>query len=168
MKVIFRYFFLLMVVLFISNCKTTKEQDLINEQVWIPFMKAYSEYDVETFIDLHAEEMIRVNPDNGKVRTKEAYANDIKEWWPKNKAKGKKIVLKLRFTERIANENIAFEKGIYKTTYLQPDGTSESHYGLFQVALEKINSVWKITIDSDSNYGKTIGESDFLEGVSIE
>jgi len=74
----------------------------------------------------------------------------------------------MRFTERIANENIAFETGIYKTTYLEPDGTNESHYGIFQVALKKINGIWKITMDADSNYGETIGEGDFLNGAEIK
>lgn len=164
-------FLLLITFFWIGNTsifsQTVSEQSLIDQQVWIPFMESYSNFEGEKFIALHSEKMIRVGQNNNEIRTIEDYAVGIREWWPKQILKGEKRKLELRFTQRIATEIDAFEVGIYKVSYLKEGGSTENHYGQFHVVLKKENGIWKITVDADSNHEKTISEEDFLKGQGV-
>jgi ketosteroid isomerase-like protein len=82
------------------------------------------------------------------------------------KAKRKRT-LTLRFTERIAGNDLAVEVGIYKTSYLLPDGKTMDYYGRFHVVLRKENGTWKILVDTDSTENGTIAEKDFLAAKSM-
>ena len=144
------------------------EQNLIDRQVWIPFTESYSNFDAEKFIDVHAENMIRVNRDGEEIKTIAEYAENVRNRWPAQIEKGRKRKLELRFSQRIATETDAFEVGIYKVSYPNEDGSETNHYGRFHVVLKKTDGIWKITVDADSNYGKTISEKDFLNAVPIE
>ena len=74
----------------------------------------------------------------------------------------RKRTLELRFTERINGKDKAIDVGVYKTTYLLPDGSKQDFFGRFHVAMRKENGVWKILVDTDSTEGNTIGEKEFL------
>jgi hypothetical protein len=68
----------------------------------------------------------------------------------------------------MANENQAYEVGIYKTTSIDEKGQSHSGYGKFHVVHRKENGVWKILVDSDSSEGGTIGEKEFLAAKQMQ
>jgi ketosteroid isomerase-like protein len=60
------------------------------------------------------------------------------------------------------------EVGIYKTSYLLPNGQTQSFFGRFHVVLRKETGIWKILVDMDSTEGGTVGEKDFLAANPME
>jgi len=116
----------------------------INEQVWKPFIKCFNEGNQEGFKAVHSKDILRVEQDNNKVL-------DYDQYFPKNPQKwpGKNNI-ELRFLQRIASNDQAFEVGYYKSTHTSPDGQVRTGYGKFHVALRKENGVWKILVDADA------------------
>jgi hypothetical protein len=130
--------------------KTTQE---INAQVWIPFIKSFSNGDDETFKSVHSRDVIRVMQDNKEVIGYDKYfkkaPDSVKAKWSDWKKS-----IELRFTQRIAGDDKAFEVGYYKTisTNIQT-GEMRSGIGCFHVLLRKEKGVWKILMDADTAEG---------------
>jgi ketosteroid isomerase-like protein len=130
---------------------TTTQQ--INEQVWIPFMKSFGSGDDETFRSVHSKDIIRVMQDDHEIIGYDKYFKKVPDsikakWsdWKKN--------IELRFTQRIAGDDKAFEVGYYKSTSINvKTGEKRTGIGHFHVLLRKENGVWKILMDADTAEG---------------
>ena len=125
-------------------------QKQINEQVWKPFIKAFNERDTDAFMAVHSKDMSRVIQDGKSIYGYEKYYQENKDGNERGKQSGRKHNIELRFTQRIAGNDRAFEVGYYKTTNVQPNGESRSFYGKFHVLMRKENGVWKILMDADA------------------
>lgn len=152
-------FFLLCCVI---NVLAQDQREEINEQVWIPFIKTFNERDTKGFISLHSKDAVRSPRDSKMVWNRNEYFRQQEKGDTQGKKSGTDRQLELRFTERIANDDLAIEVGIYKTTSINPDGLARSFYGRFHVVLRKENGVWKILVDTDSSENNSITEKDFL------
>ncbi|HYJ37487.1 MAG TPA: nuclear transport factor 2 family protein [Chitinophagaceae bacterium] len=141
-------------------------QKQINEQVWKPFIKSFNERDTDGFMAVHSKEMSRVNQDGKSIYGYEKYYEENKTGNERGKQSGRKHSIELRFIQRIAGNNSAFEVGYYKTTSFQPNGEARSFYGKFHVLMRKENGRWKILMDADAN-DKT-DEAVFLTGKVLE
>ncbi len=75
--------------------------------------------------------------------------------------------ISLRFFERINNDSIASERGIYKLIRIDDKKEKQTYYGQFHVLFAKENNSWKIVMDYDSNEGNTIGEKEYLKAKGI-
>jgi hypothetical protein len=155
----------LLFVLLSSNCYSQDFQKEINTQVWAPFMESFSQRNTEAFMAVHSKDVSRAPRDSKKVLNYEQYKKQNVYYDSQSKSKQ---AIELRFLERMANENQAFEVGIYKTIYTNEKGETQSGYGKFHVALRKENGVWKILVDSDSSEGNTIGEKEFLAAKPMQ
>lgn len=144
------------------------EQKEINEQVWKPFIKTFSDQDTEGFLALHSKEVVRCSRDGKEILNWNQYYEASKRNDDRGKSLNRKRTIDLRFTERIASANQAIEVGIYKTSYINPDGTTREFYGKFMVALRKENGTWKILVDTDSSEGNTIDEKSFAAAKPID
>ena len=82
------------------------------------------------------------------------------------KRSNQKRTLELRFIQRIAENDKAFEVGYYKFTGIQADGKTRNGYGKFHVLLRRENGIWKIVMDADAS--EKTNESIFLSGQPIE
>ena len=141
-------------------------QKEINEQVWKPFIKAFDNSDDEAFSAVHSKEVIRVIQDDNRVMGYNEYFQKIPDsikakWgnWKKN--------IELRFVQRIASKDKAFEVGYYKTSSTNAvTGEKRSGYGKFHVLLRKENGVWKILMDADAS--EKTDEAIFLSGKPME
>lgn len=143
-------------------------QQEINDQVWKPFMKTYETLDAEGFMDLHTEDVLRVNRDGEKIQIGQEYHDQITKsytWMRENKVHHS---IQFSFVQRIANSTHAYEVGYYKGVSERPGKDPRTFYGKFHVTLKKIDGIWKIAVDSDTSYGQTIGEVEFLSGESME
>ncbi|MGB8194937.1 MAG: nuclear transport factor 2 family protein [Chitinophagaceae bacterium] len=156
-----KLFLILMVTLstISINAQSGNAQQEINAQVWKPFIEAFSSYDADKFMSVHSKDMMRVTQDDKKLLTHPQYAAEMKDGDTRSKANKRKRDIELRFINRIAAADRAFEIGYYKTTSYAPDGTPRSFYGKFHVSLRKEDSQWKITLDTDTSKGVT--EADF-------
>ena len=113
-KVLFFIFFLLFAFqhVFAQQDALIKK---INEQVWKPFIQSFNAGDDEAFKAVHSKDVIRVNRDGKEIYGYDRYFQKIPDsikakWsdWKKN--------IELRFIQRIAGNDKAFEEGYYKTT----------------------------------------------------
>lgn len=158
-------------VLLLFVCHLLGGQDRqkeINDQVWKPFIKTFAENDTEGFMALHSKDLVRSARESNTVLNWEQYFSNSKKSQERDKSSNRKRNIDLRFTERIVSDNRAIEVGIYKTTYLLADGTSQSYYGKFLVVLRKENGIWRILVDTDSSEGGTIDEKSYLSAKAID
>jgi ketosteroid isomerase-like protein len=131
--------------------QTGNFQKEINEQVWKPFIKAFNNNDDDAFSAVHSKEVIRVTQDENQII---GYSEYFKKVPDSVKAKWKdwKRNIELRFLQRIASVDKAFEVGYYKSTNTNTSsGEKRTSYGKFHVLLRKENGAWKILMDADAN-----------------
>ena len=157
------------VLLLFSNLILSQKQNLqkeINEQVWKPFINAFNNNDNEAFSSVHSKDLIRVTQDDKMIIGYDQYFKKLPDsvrraWsdWKKN--------IELRFIQRIASVDKAFEVGYYKTsTTNSKTGEERTGYGKFHVLLRKENGVWKILMDADAR--ENTNEEVFLTGEPLE
>ena len=143
-------------------------QQEINDQVWKPFIKTFNERDTKGFLSLHSKDAVRSPRDGKTIWNFTEYYHQLEKGDIQGKQSGAARQLELRFTERIANKDLAIEVGVYKTTSTSADGIVRSFYGRFHVILRKENDVWKILVDTDSSENNSITEKEFLAASPME
>jgi len=137
-------------------------QTEINTQVWEPFVSAFNNHQADAFMAVHSKDVVRSARDGKTVWNWEEYKKSQTEGDQQDIKAKRKRMLTLHFTERFANNDLAIEVGVYKTSYLLADGKAMDYYGRFHVVLRKENGVWKILVDTDSSENGTISEKDYL------
>jgi len=151
---------------YLSIAQQDSLQLQINEQVWKPFIKAFNTNDNKLFSSVHSKEVIRVEQDDSRIIGYDEYFKPVPDsillkWgrWKKN--------IELRFVQRIAGNDKAFEVGYYKTTSTNMDNNvTRTGYGKFHVLLRKEDGTWKILMDADAHEGTN--ETIFLTGAEME
>jgi ketosteroid isomerase-like protein len=143
-------------------------QKEINDQVWKPFISTFSNRDTQGFMAVHSKDLVRAPRDSKSVSNFDQYKQQNEAGDKRAAERDMKRSIDLRFLERMASKDQAYEVGIYKTTMTNAKGESKSFYGKFHVVLRKENNVWKILVDSDSSEGNTISEKDFLAALPME
>lgn len=140
-------------------------QQVIDEQVWKPFIQAYSAQDSDLFNAIHTDDVLRVNP--WGIRKGEEYKTSTAKAYAKGKASKKKRSIAFWFEHRQAKEDIAYEVGYYKVTVTSADSTKH-HYARFHVVLRKEGERWKIAQDWDTNKinGVPVTAADFEKGAA--
>jgi hypothetical protein len=156
---------LIALLLISSSVLAQNAQKEINEQVWKPFIKGFSEGNTGLFMGVHSKELVRSARDGKEVSNWDTYNKQTSDWHSTRKSK---FTIELRFTERINNDNQAIDVGVYKTSSFAPDGKQRISYGRFHVVLRKEDTAWKILVDTDSSEGGTIGEKQFLAANPME
>ena len=126
-------------------------QQHINQQVWKPFIQSFNNLDTKGFMAVHSREMTRVIQDGNTIYGYDRYYKETEAGNESTRKSNRKRTLELRFTQRIAANDRAFEVGYYKFTSIQPDGTTRNGYGKFHVLLRKENGTWKIFMDADAS-----------------
>jgi ketosteroid isomerase-like protein len=142
-----------------------KAQDVqieINEQVWKPFIKNFNEHNTIGFMAVHSKDVIRSPRDSKAVWNWDEYSREQAAGDQQDIKEKRKRTLELRFTERINGKGKAIDVGVYKTSYLLPDGTKQDFFGRFHVVLRQEKGIWKILVDTDSSENGTVGEKEFL------
>ena len=131
--------------------QTGNLQKEINEQVWKPFIKAFNNNDNEAFSTVHSKEVVRVSQDDNQIIGYNEYFKKVPDS-VKAKWKDWKRDIELRFLQRIASGDKAFEVGYYKSSSTNAvTGEKRTGYGKFHVLLKKENGSWKILMDADAN-----------------
>jgi len=155
--------FLLLIQHLIVDAQVNYQKE-INEQVWKPFIESFSNNNQEGFKAVHSKDVIRVMQDDNMIWGYDQYfpaqKNNPSEW-----SKYKKSI-ELRFIQRIAGNDKAFEVGYYNTRTIAPDGKQRSSFGKFHVVMRKENGVWKILVDADSS--KEASEEEFKKAAAME
>ena len=88
--------------------------------------------------EIHSEDLIRIS--GGKrISDYETYINNYKRRFEDKKKKGETNEISLRFFERINNDSIASERGIYKLVRNKNRLDEKTYYGQFHVIFKKEN-----------------------------
>lgn len=135
---------------FILVAQSGNLQREIDEQVWKPFIESFNQNNTEKFMSVHSKDVMRVTQDDKKMLNWNEYSSSMRSGDEADKKNNRKRSLELRFTNRIASGDKAFDIGYYKTTYHLAGG-DRSFYGKFHVALRKENGQWKILLDTDTS-----------------
>ncbi|KAB1157334.1 nuclear transport factor 2 family protein [Tenacibaculum aiptasiae] len=163
-KAIFFFLFLFLISNY-NYSQSRKNFEDINK-IWFKFYQAFDSLDYQIMGEIHSKKLIRIS--GGKrISDYKTYINNYKTSFSKTKEKNITNNISLRFFERINNDSIASERGIYKLTRKQPDKKEQIYYGKFHVILMKENNVWKIFMDYDSNENNSIGEKDYVKAHDI-
>lgn len=162
-SIVFALAAVLPVITFAQNAQTE-----INEQVWKPFIKGFTTGDAALFLSVHSKQLVRSPRDDQQVYGWDEYLQQTKEGNEWRSSRKIRLDIELRFTERIAQGDLAIEVGIYKTTSTEAGGAPRSFYGRFHVVERRENGIWKIIVDTDSSEGGTIGEKEFLAAKPME
>ncbi|MFL1896439.1 hypothetical protein ACJRPK_12110 [Aquimarina sp. 2-A2] len=137
----------------------------INE-VWDKFYQAFDSLDQRLMAEIHSKKLIRIS--GGKrIIDYDTYINNYKITFENAKNDSLTNTISLRFFERINNDSIASERGIYKLVRIKSNLTKQTYYGKFHVLLKKEGDIWKIFMDYDSNEANSIGEKDYLKAFRI-
>ncbi|MBA4849677.1 hypothetical protein [Emticicia sp. BO119] len=150
---------------FITLAQSDNIETEINNQVWLPFIKTYNNFDAIGFMNLHSRDLVRVPVDAKKIYTFEEYSINNQQSNEMSLRNKRKQAIEFSFEDRIHNETSAFETGYYKVTSSDNQGKTRTFYGKFTVVLRKFGDRWKIVLDSDT--GKNITESNFLSGKKL-
>lgn len=151
-----------------TNLFAQNVQKEINEQVWLPFIQSFSEGNTDVFMGVHSKDLVRSGRESKKVLNWDDYYKETRSGNERRAKDKTRLEIELHFTERINNDNQAIDVGVYKTSWFAADGKSGAGFGRFHVVHRKENGTWKILVDTDSNEGRTITETQFLAAKPME
>lgn len=159
---------ILFMTVFTYPCKAQTLNNLkeIN-QVWKKFYQAFDSLDYKLMADIHSHNLIRISGGQ-RISDYDTYINRYKSNFAYSKKNGITNNVTLRFFERIHNDSVASERGIYKLIRNKNQTSEQTYYGQFHVIFRKEQSVWKILMDYDSTEGNTIDEDDYKKAYAID
>lgn len=134
--------------------------------VWGKFYQAFDSLDYKLMAEIHSKKLIRIS--GGKrITDYHSYIDNYELRF--QRAKENKITNKisLRFKERINNDSIASERGVYKLNVTNIKKETQIYYGAFHVLFIKENGIWKILMDYDSNEDGKVGEKEYKTAFKI-
>lgn len=133
----------------------------IDQDIWLPFIKAYTEGKADDYIALHSKNLIRPMGDSRRIDPYDKWAAGTRGMFKSFAERGTKVAIDFRFLERIANDDTASERGIYEFSLTNAKGETQKYYGKFHVILKKEAGRWTILMDYDSSEGRTINAEAF-------
>jgi ketosteroid isomerase-like protein len=128
----------------------------LDRDVWDPFRTAYGSYDTQAYLDLHTADLIRVGGPHRVVQGYAEMAAETGPWFADAAAKGIPLAIDFRFTERLADGDVASERGLYR---IEVD--AEVLHGRFHTFCRKVDGRWKLAVDYDSDDGATISDAEW-------
>jgi ketosteroid isomerase-like protein len=159
-----------LITLLLFACKGFAQSDSlqkqINSDVWTPFINAFNNQDTDGFMSVHSKELTRVIQDNNMIFGYQRYYEQNKSSDQRSKQNKTKRNIELRFIQRIAGNDRAFEIGYFKGTVTPENGSPGTFYGKFHVLMRKENGKWKILMDADAN--EKTDEAIFMSAKPME
>jgi ketosteroid isomerase-like protein len=133
----------------------------IENDVWIPMMRASAAFDPEGFLAVQSKDLVRVSVDAGEVYGLDRYQREIREGFPRARARGITRRNEIRFLRRVASDSLAWETGYFRSQVRMPDGEERVRYTRFEMILRKEDGKWKILVDKDTSDEGKITEAMF-------
>ncbi len=135
-------------------------------KVWVKFSEAFDALDYQLFAKINSTKLIRIG--GGKrITDYDSYIKNTKLNFEEAKKYNSTQSIYFRFIERVSNDSIASERGIFKYVVNKNQSNEKTSYGKFHVILIKENSDWKIFMDYDSNYGTPTNEENYNKAVDM-
>jgi ketosteroid isomerase-like protein len=128
----------------------TARTELVRD-VWAPFAAAFAAGDTTGYLDLYRADLIRAS--GGGVQGFEAFARDIAGSFAAAAAAGERYTIEFRFTERLADGDLASERGVFRITRRRAGDEVGPLYGTFHTYLRREGGRWRIAADTDAPDG---------------
>ena len=119
----------------------------VDKQIWEPFKTSYAEGDAETFNGLHTDDVCRISTSG--IKTGDVYRQANIKYFSRPDRDPRTI--DFSFEHRIYTGDQGYEIGYYKIRHTPPGEEPGYSYARFHVALRKVNGVWKIAQDWDTD-----------------
>ncbi len=159
----------LLILPFQINAQSITKQSSLRSinNLWAKFYQAFETSDIQPFKQIHSKRLVRIS--GGKrLSDYKSYISGQTKRFKKARKQATSYQIELRFFERVADEKMASERGIYKLTVKRKDKETADYYGQFHVVLIKKKGTWKILVDYDSDEGDSIGIEQFNKAYSID
>lgn len=147
------------------NAQSANNLEAINE-VWYQFYQAFATLDSQPMAEIHSKNLVRVSGGQ-RILDYETYINNYKEGFSQTRQDKGTNEISLRFFERINNDSVASERGVYQLIRNKGQQSEQTYYGQFHVIMIKEEGDWKILVDYDSSEGNTIDEQDYNQAHGI-
>lgn len=141
--------------------------DELNRDIWQPFRRTYGDRDLAGYLDLYDRDLIRAGGPAGEVYGYDHLAAETTGWFAKVAANGDRLDIDFRFTERIAADGLASERGYYQITATLADGGTRVRYGRFHTFARQRDGRWRLVVDYDTDEPAVTAES-FAAAAGIE
>ncbi|QFZ21464.1 nuclear transport factor 2 family protein [Saccharothrix syringae] len=138
----------------------------LNHDVWHAFRSAYAALDAPAFLALHGEDLIRAGGPAGEVQGHAEYSAVTTSFFERVSGNGDAIAIEFRFTERLASDTAASERGLFRLT-LTKSGETRDVYGRFHVFSRRTDR-WRIVVDYDSDEGGTATAEAFDAATPVD
>lgn len=139
----------------------------IERDVWIPLFAASNAFDAEGFLAVQSKDLVRVSLDSKEVYGLSRYQREIREGFKRARERGVARKSEMRFLERAASEDLAYETGYFRSQVTLPDGQERVRYSRFEMVLRKEGGKWKILVDKDTADGGRITEEMFRSATPM-
>ena len=139
----------------------------INRDVWLPFRRSFAALDLDGFIDFHAPDLVRVEVGARWIGGRDEYATRVKRGFDYATERGDSFAIDFRFTTRIVADSAAFERGVYCSSIIAPDGGEQLFFGRFNTVSRRTEVGWRLTLDQDDDEGGTVDAAAFEAGHAI-
>ncbi len=119
-------------------------QQEIDKHVWTRFTTAWETNDAAAFNAVHTEDIVRIGGrglmigEEYRERNRAAMSSDVPA----------KRTIEFAFDYRQVNGEVAYEMGFYR---VKSGNSSKPYIARFHVELRKVDGVWKIARDYDSD-----------------
>jgi len=140
----------------------------LNTDIWHAYRRAYNNGDAASFIALHTPDVIRAGGPEKVVRGFREFVAVTEPWFAGMAERGSSVDIDFRFTERLAADGLASERGVYRLTGRRADGDQRVFHGRFHTFARKVDGRWRIAVDYDSDEGGTVMADTFESGAEID
>lgn len=123
----------------------------LNRDIWHPFVRTYRDRDLKAFLGLYHPDLIRAGGPAKEVYGYDRFAADTAAWFTTCAERGDSLGIEFRFTERIAADDLASERGVLRITATRPGADDLVFHSQFHTFARKAAGRWRIVADYDTN-----------------
>jgi ketosteroid isomerase-like protein len=125
-------------------------QSVAND-IWIPFMEAYRDYDADKIMAIHSTDVIRVSEKGGTIDQGQAYIESFGGAVARWKEQGRVMRISFSIINTSIGSGLVSQRGYYKISAKEPvdEAIIPRGYSEFNVILRQEEGKWKFIFDSD-------------------
>lgn len=133
----------------------------IERDVWIPLLAASGSFDADAFLALQSRDLVRISVDSNEVYGLSRYQKEIRDGFPRAKARGITRKSEVRFLQRNHSDDLAHETGYFRSEVTMSNGDVRVRYSRVEFVLRKEIGKWRILVDKDTADGGKITAEQF-------
>ncbi len=140
----------------------------LNKELWQAFRASYRDLDAPAFLALYSPDLVRAGGPGRSVLDFDGYAVETREFFADMLAQGGRLGIDFRFTERLAQGELASERGVYRIVMRLPGADERVFYGQFHTFARRIGGRLQFVADYDSTEAGTVTEASFAAAHDID